>query len=355
MDFGIALATSTASWRIVKRAEALGFSHAWFYDTQLLNPDVFVGMALAAHETRRIRLGTGVLIPSNRISPVTANALASLNRLAPGRIDFGVGTGFTGRRTMGQRAERYIREVMGLLAGDTVEVELDDGSHPVRFLNPDLGLINLDDPIALHVSAFGPRSRQLTAQLGAGWINFSNDVPTAMRALTDMQLAWANHRRLADDLYSTLFVIGRVLEKGERANSRRAMAEAGPGAAVVLHSMVENTRAGQLKGQLDDELVELIEGYRKVYQGYTPGDARYLSNHRGHLMFVKPEERRFVTGSLIKRTTFTARADELKARVAQLREAGYRQLTVQLVEGCEDAIDAWAEVFGLTGGRRRRG
>ena len=101
MDFGIAFATSTESWKAVKRAEELGFTHAWFYDTQLLNPDVFIGMTQAAMTTKRIRLGTGVLIPSNRIEPVTANALATLNKIAPGRIDFGVGTGFTGRRTMG--------------------------------------------------------------------------------------------------------------------------------------------------------------------------------------------------------------------------------------------------------------
>ena len=73
---------------------------AWFYDTQLLNPDVFICMALAAANTQRIRLGTGVLIPSNRIEPVAANAFATLKKLAPGRIDFGVGSGFTGRRSM---------------------------------------------------------------------------------------------------------------------------------------------------------------------------------------------------------------------------------------------------------------
>ena len=49
----------------------------------------------AAAETSRIRLGTGVLILSNRIAPVAASALMSLNALAPGRIDFGVSTGFT--------------------------------------------------------------------------------------------------------------------------------------------------------------------------------------------------------------------------------------------------------------------
>jgi hypothetical protein len=48
--------------------------------------DPFVAMAAAAMKTTKINLGTGVLVPSNRIAPVTANCLASLNHLAPGRI-----------------------------------------------------------------------------------------------------------------------------------------------------------------------------------------------------------------------------------------------------------------------------
>jgi 5,10-methylenetetrahydromethanopterin reductase len=117
MDFGIALPTAANSWKIVQRAEELRFTHAWFYDSQMLCADCFVAMGAAAVNTRRIRLGTGVVVPSNRISPVTANALASLNRLAPGRIDFGVGTGFTARRAMGFGAikikalEAYIEQV----------------------------------------------------------------------------------------------------------------------------------------------------------------------------------------------------------------------------------------------------
>ncbi len=88
-------------WRIVQRAEELGFTHAWFYDTQMLCADCFVVMGAAAFNTRHIRLGTGVLVPSYRRAPVTANALASLDSLAPGSIIFRVGTGFTARRAMG--------------------------------------------------------------------------------------------------------------------------------------------------------------------------------------------------------------------------------------------------------------
>src|ERR1700722_5102235 len=124
MDFAVALPTPADSWKTVKRAEDAGFRTAWFYDTQILSADVFVAMGAAAVKTDRIRLGTGVLIPSNRIAPVAANALATLNALAPGRILAGFGTGYTGRRSMGLGAYKvsdmrdYIRAVTGMLRGE---------------------------------------------------------------------------------------------------------------------------------------------------------------------------------------------------------------------------------------------
>src|ERR1700740_3089471 len=125
MDYGINLATAADSWKVVKRAEELGYTRAWFYDTQLLNADMFVAMGAAAVQTSRIRLATGVLIPSNRIAPVAASALAALNALAPGRIDFGISTGFTARRTMGlgpvrlADMRRHIAAVQRLVARET--------------------------------------------------------------------------------------------------------------------------------------------------------------------------------------------------------------------------------------------
>src|SRR5207244_13587038 len=134
MDFGIGIETSSDSWKLAQRAEELGFTHAWFFDTQMITGDCFVAMAAAALKTTKIRLGTGVLVPPNRIAAVTANALATLNGLAPGRIDFGVGTGFSARRAMGLGAmkladmEEYIRIVYGLLAGETVDTVI-EGKH----------------------------------------------------------------------------------------------------------------------------------------------------------------------------------------------------------------------------------
>ena len=167
MDFAIAMATASDSWKLVQRAEELGFKRAWFYDTQMLSADCFVAMGAAAVKTDRIRLGTGVLIPTNRIAPVAANAFASLNHLAPGRIDFGVGTGFTGRRAMGLGAmkladmEDYIRVVYGLLADEIVETSIEGKDRKIKFLNADAGLINVTDPVGLFPASVTSRSVDL--------------------------------------------------------------------------------------------------------------------------------------------------------------------------------------------------
>ena len=75
MDFGIALAAAADSWKLVQRAEELGFTHAWFYDTQMLSADCFVAMSAAAINTRRIRLGTGVLVDLRRTASAPASSL----------------------------------------------------------------------------------------------------------------------------------------------------------------------------------------------------------------------------------------------------------------------------------------
>jgi 5,10-methylenetetrahydromethanopterin reductase len=333
MEFGIAIPTWSDCWRVVKRAEDAGFRSAWFYDTQLLNAELFAAMAAAAVKTDKIRLGSGVLIPSNRIAPVAAAGLATLNALAPGRIDFGVGTGFTGRRTMGLQAitrkdlTEYLRVVKGLLARETVEWDFEGLRRKIRFLNPELNLVNTSDPIPLHVSAMGPLMRKLTAELGAGWLNFLVGGDTAaLHEVADMKTAWADAGRPPSALSATAFATGAVLAPGEAADSPRAKAQAGPGAAVVLHNLVENEAHGADLSGLPPFLLDHLARYREIYLGYEPQDARY------------PAE-------LIGATTFTATPDVLVERIRELGRAGYTQFALQVVPGHESAIDDWARIF----------
>ena len=348
MDFGIALAPGVDAWKSVQRAEALGFSHAWLYDTQLLCADFFVAAALAAEHTSRIRIGPGVLVPTNRIAPVAANGLASLNRLAPGRIVFGVGTGFTARLTMGlgpmklTALREYLRVVRGMLAGETVEWAHEGQRRKIRFLNPEAGLINIADPIPVHLSAFAPKARALTAETADGWMNFVTVLPLALHELGEMDAACRAAGRAPASLYKTGFTLGCVLRPGEDAASPRARAQAGPLAAVTFHAALEGTINASL---FPPELSAAVEAYRRMYETYEPADARYLRLHTGHLMWVRPEEEPFVTPELIRTTTFTAPAEELVERVRALRDAGYEQVAVQLVPGHEVAMEDWAGLF----------
>jgi len=348
MKFGIAIPTDSDSWRLVRRAEELGFHNAWFYDTQLLSADCFVAMAACAMKTTRIRLGTGVVIPSNRIAAVTANAFASLNKLAPGRIDFGISTGFTGRRTMGLGAvklsemEDYIRVVQGLWRGETVETEIEGKQRLIRFLNPDLGLINLDDPMPLYIAASGPKARALTAKLDAGWIDGAASVPHATANLGLMRAAWGDR---PDPLNAVAWAGGAVLEPGEPADSPRAIAQAGPRAAVMLHRAADEALSGlPNRTPLPPQFADAAAKYVEHAKSFGPQGAYYLSNHRGHLMFVREDERPYLSADLIRHATWTATAPELIERIQAMEAAGFTQIVFSILPGQEHAVEDWGRI-----------
>lgn len=347
MDFGIGIASGVDGWHAAQRAETLGFTHAWFYDTQMLCADVFVSMALAAVKTSRIRLGTGVLVPTNRIAPAAANGFATLSKLAPDRIDFGVGTGFTARNTMGLPAMRladlreYVRVVRGLLGGEIVEWEAEGAPHKVRFLDPAGGLLGVGGRLPLHVSAFGPRARALTAELADGWLAFVGRPSRAARESREMEESCRAAGRDPATLYKTAFTMGCVLADGEAADGPRARAQAGPLALSFFHGVMD----GSLKVRVPEALAPAVAEYRRLYESYEPADARYLTLHRGHFIRPRQEEERFLTAALVRDLTTTGTADELVERVRGLAAAGYQQLAVCLAPGHEDAIEAWARVL----------
>lgn len=351
MEYGIALATHAESWQRVKRAEELGFTAASFFDTQLLNADLFVAMGAAAMKTKKIKLATGVLIPSNRIPAVTASALGSLNQLAPGRIEFGVSTGFTGRRTMGLKRIKltdmadYIRVVTGLLAGETVEWQAEGKPHKIRFLNPEIGAINIKDKVPLYISATGPNSRALVAKLGAGWICPLGRAAMVLEAVADMKKKWLAAGRDLKNLHMHGEIGGCVLREGEAYDAPRVKDEAGPSAIMVVHDLVEEEMQDRAPTKLPPVLAGALERYRPIYEKMEPKDARYLTNHRGHLMFLKPEERDIVDADLIKNMSWTATKAELVERLRALKDAGFERLSVQIRHPHPSMIDDWWDVF----------
>ena len=114
-----------------------------------------------------------------------------------------------------------------------------------------------------------------------------------------------------------------MLDEGEPADGPRGMAVAGPRASMLLHRAADTALADYPAPlAMRPEFAAAVEAYVAHARGFEPANAYYLANHRGHLMFVRPDERPFITAEMIRRTSFTGTEREIKARVAALARRG---------------------------------
>jgi 5,10-methylenetetrahydromethanopterin reductase len=108
---------------LARRAEDWGFTGLLVADSQNLNADVWIELALAAAATERLRLGPGVTNPATRHPAVTASAAATLQEESAGRAVLGLGRGDSALTQIGRRPvsahelERSLIEIQGLLGG----------------------------------------------------------------------------------------------------------------------------------------------------------------------------------------------------------------------------------------------
>ena len=78
---------------MAERAEATGFDSVWIGDSVTARPrhEPLTLLAAVAARTRRVRLGTAVLLPALRNPVVLAHVIGTLDRVAEGRVILGVG------------------------------------------------------------------------------------------------------------------------------------------------------------------------------------------------------------------------------------------------------------------------
>jgi 5,10-methylenetetrahydromethanopterin reductase len=95
LKFGIEFVPKEPYWKLAAyaiQAENVGFDNLWVTD-HFGNRNVYVTLAAAAIYTNKITFGTGVTNPWMVNPVITAQAIATLNELAPGRVVLGMGAG----------------------------------------------------------------------------------------------------------------------------------------------------------------------------------------------------------------------------------------------------------------------
>jgi 5,10-methylenetetrahydromethanopterin reductase len=114
---------------LIRSAEAAGFDGAGILDSQLLCRDTFVTLGQAATQTSRLILFPAVTNPFTRHASVLAGAMETVAELAPGRVKFVIGSGYTSASTIGRKPATLaemracIATVKALLAGQSVDFD----------------------------------------------------------------------------------------------------------------------------------------------------------------------------------------------------------------------------------------
>jgi len=334
MDYGLGLLNYHGCWDDAAFAEQHGFSTAGFVDSPLLAGDPFVCLGLAARATSRIRLGTFLAIPSMRAAPTTAAAIATVNRLAPGRTFLAMGTGYTARDTFGlgpvsaRKVREYARECRGLLDREEVVHRSGELERPIRFRHTDSACVDLDHRVPIYVAADGPKALEAAGQAGEGLIvtlkNASlthNPAEVFAAAVASARAAAEASGRSFEDAYLMWSTVTCVLEPGESAASPRALEAVGAGAMMAYHSYACHPEIAEY---LPPPLRDRLEIYEKevLSRFDVPRDRIYQEAHAGHLSHMLDGEAAVLTDEIVRMTCLVGTAEGIAAQLRTLEAAG---------------------------------
>ncbi|MGH3675096.1 MAG: LLM class flavin-dependent oxidoreductase [Mycobacterium sp.] len=330
MDISCAFATSSNTPAHVELAETLGFNRAWLYDSPAIYPDVWMMLSRCAERTSRIGLGPGVLVPSLRHPMVNAAAIAELVSQAPGRVAVAIGSGFTGRLSLGQRPIRwrkvadYVRCLKTLLAGETAEWE----GAAIRMMHlPGFGAgrpIN----VPILIGADGPKGLAVAAELGDGVFSAAVPQPDA--------------REVAD--WRALLAFGTILDEGEDLASGRVMDAAAPAAVVLYHATYERGGAQAVDGLPGGP------AWREAIEAF-PEAERHLAIHEGHLVQANSRDEKHAAELIpfASSMALTGTAEDLPGKISGLAALGVTELVYQPAGSDIDReLRAFAVAAGLT-------
>jgi probable F420-dependent oxidoreductase len=212
MDFGVMFANTgpfadpAGATELAHHAEAAGFESLWTVehviypdgyeseypydrsgkmvmapDTDL--PDPLIWLTFVAAVTEKIHLGTGILILPQRNPLVLAKELSTLDALAGGRVELGIGVGWLKEEfealgipfeKRGRRTDEYVEVMRALWDGD-------HASHHGEFVSFDGASINPKPPrgrVPIHIGGHTETSARRAGRLGDGYFPGKGDLPT---------------------------------------------------------------------------------------------------------------------------------------------------------------------------------
>jgi 5,10-methylenetetrahydromethanopterin reductase len=293
---------------LARQVEAWGFAGLLVADSQNLNADVWVELALAGAATERIGLGPGVTNPVTRHPAVTASAALTLQVETAGRAVLGIGRGDSALTQIGLRPvpaaelEQALIALQGYLSGD--EVSLGDEVSSLRWLE-EAG----QPKVPVVVAATGPRVIALAAR-HAERIDF-----TVGAELERLRWAVETARDAAGDRDVSLGSFLNVAVHPDRALARELVRGS---TAIFARFATEGAPADGLSRVTQEGIEQMAAGYEAARHGQAEApQAQQLED------------------DFIDRFAVVGPAEEVAERLAELAALGIER--VVMVPGSLDA------------------
>lgn len=204
---------------LVRTVETRGFETLWVADSSLHARSAYCYLTLAAVHSTDLRLGTGITQPVTRHPAIVANAIATLDEIAGGRVNLGFGSGDRPLLELGLRSAR-VDDVRGsvdlirrLLAGETTTMrsrlfEVEDAELVGRAARE----------VPVYLAASGPRTLALAGEIADGvLVQVGTDPRCISHALEQIRAGAERAGRTIDDLDIAIMAYGSVADDREAA------------------------------------------------------------------------------------------------------------------------------------------
>ena len=323
MDFGVVLQTDPPARRVVdfaRKAEALGFTHAYTFDSHVLWQEPYVIHSAMLAATSTLTVGPMVTNPGTLDWTVTASVFATLNEMYGERTVGGMGRGDSALRVIGFPSCNLatLEEAMDVIKGLAEGGEVDYNGTRQTFPWCDGG------SLPMWMAAYGPKALALCGRKADGFILQLADPQIAAWTIGAVRRAAEEAGRDPDSI--TICVVAPAYVGDDIAHQRDQVRWFGGMVGNHVADLVG--RYGTDGTAVPQALTDYIEG-RKGYDYSEHGRAG-------------AEHTEFVPDEIIDR--FCILGDEAAhiARLEELRDLGVDQFAIYLMHDQQDeTLDAY--------------
>jgi 5,10-methylenetetrahydromethanopterin reductase len=294
VSVGISPRQSFDSWAaFVAGLEAEGVRRIWVIDSQLAMKDVYAGLVIAALNTQRVGLGTGVTNAVTRHPTVTANAIAAIAELSHGRAILGLGAGDSALYGIGLKPQKVaeVEEAIGFFR-----------SH-------------VDRTVPIHLAVSQPRMCELAGRVADGAIVMGPAQPDMVRR----QVEWIETGLKAAERNRKEFEIAFMATLASEPEDIRSWAS------------TQARLLGQYR-ELPESLLRFRDEITRSAESYDY--AEHLSTHASHGAAVSDD--------LVRALAIVGTSEECAARLRALGATGLDALIFPLAG--RHRLDRWRKI-----------